>query len=69
MSLAHECDVCGRMYGPTIGAISIDLNVFTKDEGDGTMTGWSGVDLCVECSKDVLRIVRPALNNFPELPT
>lgn len=65
MSLAHKCDVCDVLYEDTKGALRLDV-FHARGDGEGTYDSWSDVDLCQKCSKGVLALVRPALNNFPE---
>lgn len=64
MSTAHKCDRCGELYEATPRTVCIDVNVLQSNcERESS---WSDVDFCVECSKQLLDFIKPALNDFDE---
>lgn len=61
MSMASRCDVCGTLYeDETPHTMRID--VYTN-EGS-----WSDVELCARCSKPVMAVIKPALNDIEDAP-
>jgi len=66
MSTAAQCDRCGELYPPQHGVVEMNVNVMQKDAD--TYSSWSDVDLCQKCSAELLRFIKPALNDLdPEL--
>lgn len=61
MSLARECDVCGKVHKREPGVLTLDVHAPRADRFDA---GWSDVDLCQKCSLKVLAIIKPALLDF-----
>ena len=66
MSCARRCDVCNALYlCVRHKTISLDVNLDLNSEGSAI--GWSEVSLCVACTAKVLKIIKPALRNFPRV--
>lgn len=66
MSIAHECDRCGHKYKETVGTSQLDFSIGLADQ-EGSFQGWSDIDLCVECTKKVAAILKPACQDFDEV--
>lgn len=61
MSIAHQCDVCNRLFREAANQVTLDVYVRTDSE---TSNSWSGVDLCGTCSRKVLGIIGDALDQL-----
>lgn len=61
MSDAKKCDRCGGMYEVRKGVVTLDVHI-AKGAGDKAVwEGWSEVDFCPACSKDVLEAIGTAI--------
>ena len=69
MTAARQCDICGTLFRPAPGAVSLEVHVATRVDRGGTVysQGWDGVDCCPDCSAKVLAVIKPALDGFEDL--
>ncbi len=64
MSDARQCDLCGKLFQPLPGAVSIgEISVLTKSK-KGLSDTWSEIDFCAPCSKTILKLIGPALDGL-----
>lgn len=68
MSMAHECDKCGKLFKSergclTLGEVCVDEGERMKD-GSVTLGTWSEVELCFECSTPIILELRAALDGL-----
>lgn len=61
MSAARKCDLCGTLFEPELGCLSVDLNLYLDPE---IQQGWSDIDLCLPCAEPVLTHLRDACNDI-----
>jgi hypothetical protein len=63
MSIARECDLCGDLFKPKAGDISIG-NLYRKKDADedGNSESWSDIDFCHKCSGRLMELIKPALD-------
>jgi hypothetical protein len=65
VSIARECDLCGGLFKPAVGAVTLEVYVDCDDDGESN--SWSDVELCVPCSKRLLALISPALEGFANI--
>ena len=64
MSIAIECDLCGKLLAKHEAIGTIRLEVSKQINAEGHCASWSDVDFCDECTPKVLELIKPALLDF-----